>query len=79
MLNTMNIREIVRNDIETLSDENLYFVHEFVRFQMQKNINAIIAPKGLSRLRKYKGTLNREINIKQEIAEARDEKYGRIF
>jgi hypothetical protein len=73
---------MVRNDIETLPDENLYFVYEFVMFQKQKSMNAINpinVSKGLSRLRKYKGTLNREIDIKKEINEARDEKYGRVF
>jgi hypothetical protein len=75
----MNIREMIKNDIETLSDENLCFVREFVLFQKQKSIDAINTSKGLSRLRKYKGTLNREINIKKEINDARDEKHGRIF
>jgi hypothetical protein len=34
-------------------------------------------PAGYQRLLKYRGTLNRHIDIKKELSEARDEKYAR--
>jgi hypothetical protein len=36
-------------------------------------------PTGYKRLLKYRGTLKRHVDVKKELAEARDEKYARIL
>ncbi|MDR1893535.1 MAG: hypothetical protein LBQ61_02430 [Spirochaetales bacterium] len=36
-------------------------------------------PRGYQRLLKYRGTLNRHVDIKKEYAEALDEKYARTL
>ena len=87
----MSARDLVKMEIDGLSDNMVEFVKEFViflkRYQINNinNINNINYEENTDRtdkikegyqiLLKYKGTLKREIDIKKERLEALDEKY----
>jgi hypothetical protein len=81
---TMDIRQSLKSAIDLWPEPVLFAVQEFALFETQRletsavdNSEADIE-KGraaLKRLKKYFGTIHREIDYKQELLEALDEKY----
>ena len=86
-MDTATLREKVRDDIMTLPEDALRTVNEFVIFQKNRHGIRLNDPGRLSDaekarraagfeiLMKYRGTLNRKIDVKKEKCEALDEKY----
>ena len=87
-MNAVALREQVWDDILSLPEEAFAMVREFVLFQKSRNAwvdtrrdAASRAKKeaALARLMKFRGTIDREIDVKKEKCEALDEKYKRFL
>jgi len=81
----MTIRELVKSEIDTLPEESLYAVQEFVLLQKERISNAASPQKendiarrraAYQQLLKYHKTLPADFDYQKERLEALDEKYG---
>jgi hypothetical protein len=84
--NIMDIRHSLKSAIDMWPESVLFAVQEFALFETQRLKASTVGyleadiEKGraaFKRLQKYSGTIHREINWKQELQEALDEKYNR--
>ena len=76
---TDTIKTQIRNDLEMLPENALQSVREFVLFQRERNKpheeqlekqKRARRTAGMAILMKYKGTIDREIDVKKELEEA---------
>ena len=82
----MSTRDLIKMDIDEMSDEMIEVVKEFVVFLKRckhdvyekKPNQSDKMQRGYQTLLKYKGTLKRDVDIKKERLEALDEKYNRF-
>jgi hypothetical protein len=82
--NTMDIRYSLKSAIDLWPEPVLFAVQEFALFETQRLQASAVGDSeadieksraALKHLKKYTGTNHREINWKQELQEALDEKY----
>ncbi|MDR3284734.1 MAG: hypothetical protein LBS97_06115 [Treponema sp.] len=82
----MNIRHSLKSAIDTWPEPVLFAVQEFALFETQRLQASAVdhseadierGRAALKHLKKYFGTIHREIDYKQELLEALDEKYNR--
>jgi hypothetical protein len=88
-MNSVALRERVCDDLLTLPEDALLAVREFVLFQKSRREAPSAKQTGVSdsekraaafaELLKFKGTIDRDIDIAKELGEALDEKYNRSF
>ena len=86
-MNSVMSREKVWDDLLTLPEEAFLAVREFVLFQKSRNglrgvAHDAIATRrekeaAFARLMKFRGTIDREIDVDREKCEALDEKHKR--
>ena len=78
----MSNRELIKTEIDTLPDDMVNFIYDFVFFLKQSRITATKfsdeTTEGYQTLLKFKGTLKRDIDIKAERLVSLDEKYNRF-
>ncbi|MCL1909364.1 MAG: hypothetical protein FWG05_00340 [Kiritimatiellaeota bacterium] len=85
---TETLIESVVNDMRVLPEDTLREVRDFVRFKRDRiptNVNRLDENEkarrsaAFERLMKFRGTLDRKIDIKQELTEAYTEMYENSF
>ena len=81
----MSTRDLIKIEIDTLPDDIINSIYDYVFFLKQKQHRVITdseildeAQEGYKMLQKFKGTLNRDVNIKKERLEYLDEKYNNL-
>ena len=79
----MSNRDLIKTEIDTLPDDIIDFVYDFVFSLKQHRVNSSIkvqdeAKEAYQNLLKFKGTLTRDIDIKKERLEYLDEKYNNL-
>ena len=79
----MSNRDLIKTEIDTLPDDIVDFVYNYIFFMkhqqdrvIQKTELLTEAQEAFQRLEKYRGTLKRDIDVKKERLEYLDEKYN---
>jgi len=87
-MNTETLRNIIHDDINTLPENALETVREFVLFQKSRHLagdgfsspdRQAVKDAAFARILKNRKTIDRDIDVKKELCEALDEKYKRFL